>query len=137
MINKTEVNNSTDIDPESNGKQNNVTSQNGKTSDSEEEEKEEQTANNKTQKKKNKNKQKRETQLLKKEARELRAKTMSENLELFKFSNVNLPENGNITDVYQNGDLHNESTNTAKPQKRSREKTAEGKQEPKKRKKSH
>lgn len=128
------MSNSNNIDPESNGKQNNVTSQNGKTSDLEEE-KEEQSANNKIQKKKNKNKK--ETQLLKKEARELRAKTMSENLELFKFSNVNLPENGNMTDVYQNGNLHSESTNTAKPQKRSHDKTAEGKREPKKRKKSH
>lgn len=128
------MNNSTNIDQESNSKQNNVTSQNGKTSDSEEE-KEEQTANSKLQKKKNKNKQKKETQLLKKEARELRAKAMSENLELFKFSNVNLPKD-EVTDVYQNGDLHNESTDTAKPQKRSYEKIEE-KQESRKRKKSY
>ncbi|KMQ94074.1 myb-binding protein 1a, partial [Lasius niger] len=95
-----QLNGSTDIALQSNGKQSNVTSQNGKISDSEGGG-EIAHSNNVQKKKKKKNKQK-EKQLLKKEARELRAKAMSKDLELFKFSNVNLPEN----DIFINNEWH-------------------------------
>lgn len=125
--------------------------QNGKTSESEEgeeekEEREEETKHreeeedeekeqeqeedNKKKKKKNKSKQK-DKRLLKKEARDLRAKAMSEDLQLFKFSSVNLPQDEmmDVTgDVVQNGDAHGEPAKPrASSQKRIRERTtAEG-----------
>jgi len=82
------LNNSNNTVSQSNGKQNNVGSQNGKASDSEEEKEQEKiTYSNNEQKKRKKNKSRqKEKQLLKKEARELRAKVMSQDLELFKFS---------------------------------------------------
>lgn len=130
-----QLNGSTDIALQSNGKQSNVTSQNGKISDSEEGG-EIAHSNNVQKKKKKKNKQK-EKQLLKKDARELRAKAMSKDLELFKFSNVNLPENDvNKTEVCQNGHSHNKSTNSKSLQKRNRDKAVEENREPKKRRKS-
>jgi len=72
-----------------------------------------------------------EKHLLKKEARELRTKAMSEGLELFKFSNVNLSVNNiDMTENSQNGNLHKQSTNA----KRSHE-HAEENHESKRRKK--
>lgn len=130
-----QLNGSTDIALQSNGKQSNVTSQNGKISDSEEGG--EITHSNNVQKKKKKKNKQKEQQLLKKEARELRAKAMSKDLELFKFSNVNLPENDvNKTEVCQNGHSHNKSTNSKSLQKRNRDKAVEENREPKKRRKS-
>ncbi|XP_018398314.1 PREDICTED: uncharacterized protein LOC108776257 [Cyphomyrmex costatus] len=113
----------TDEIPQNNGKQSNIGSQNGKTSESEEEKEEEESKevshsdNEQTKKKKNKRKQ-REKQLLKKEARELRAQVMSQDIEPFKFSSVNLPENDDVVELFQNGDLHDNSTNLKAPQKR-------------------
>lgn len=69
---------------------------------------------------------------LKKEARELRTKAMSEGLELFKFSSVDLSVNDmNDTENSSNGNSHNQSTHS----KRNREYVEES-NETKKRKKS-
>lgn len=137
--NNNQLNDSTDIPLQSNGKQNNIMCQNGKTNDLEEEEEEEEEtvhSDNVHKKKKKKNKQK-EKQLLKKEARELRAKAMSKDIELFKFSNVNLSENDiNETEVFQNGHSHNKSTNSKSLNKRNHDKAMEESHEPKKRRKS-
>lgn len=127
-------NGSTDIALQSNGKQNNVTSQNGIINDSEEQK---ETVHSKNAQKKKKKKNKKEKQLLKKEARELRGKAMSEDLEVFKFSTVNLPENDiNKTEVCQNGHSHNKSTNSKLIQKRNCDNVVEENREPKKRRKS-
>ncbi|XP_011866329.1 PREDICTED: uncharacterized protein LOC105561180 [Vollenhovia emeryi] len=110
---------------QSNGKQSNVGSQNGKASDSEEEKEPEEAAqsnNEQRKKKKNKNRQ-RDKRLLKKEARELRAKVMSEDIELFKFSSANLPEDEDAAEVLQNGDSAIPET----PRKRNRA-TEEGRE---------
>lgn len=117
---------------QSNGKQSNVGSQNGKASNSEEEEKEgEATHDDQERKKRRKNKSKqRDKRLLKKEARELRAKVMSQDMELFKFSSVSLAENEDATEVIQNGKSHDKSTNSS--QKRNQ--TTEDGREPKRRK---
>lgn len=130
----TKLNSSSDIVTQSNGKQSNVGSQNGKASDSEEEkEQEEAIQNNNEQKKKKKNKSRqRDKQLLKKEARELRAKVMSQDIELFKFSNVHLSENEDATEIFQNGNSHSKTTNSKSPKKRNR--TMEDDREPKRRK---
>ncbi|XP_012541717.2 myb-binding protein 1A [Monomorium pharaonis] len=123
---------------QSNGKQTNVGSQNGKASDSEEEkEKEEEeqketthSDNGQKERRKNKSKQ-RDKRLLKKEARELRAKVMSQDMEMFKFSSVSFPENAEAaTEIIENGDSHDKPTNS--PQKRNR--TTEGGRETKRRK---
>ncbi|XP_072761085.1 myb-binding protein 1A [Anoplolepis gracilipes] len=134
--NNNQLNGSTDIALQNNSKQSNVTSQNGKTSGSKEE-KETVHGNNVQKKKKKKNKQK-EKQLLKKEAREIRAKTMSiEDIELFKFSIVNLPETDiNEMEVLPNGHSHNKSINPKSLNKRNHDKAVEANREPKKRKKS-
>ncbi|EZA51443.1 Myb-binding protein 1A [Ooceraea biroi] len=130
----------TDIS-QNNGRQNNVKFQNGKTSESEEEEEEEkadkpQENTHDNNKKKNKSKQK-DKKLLKKEARELRAKVMSENLELFKFSSVNLPENDvNMVESVQNGNSHAKSTDSKlSHKKRNNEQTTEENSKLKRRKK--
>lgn len=125
------LNSSNDNVIQSNGKQSNVGSQNGKVSDSEEEKKQEAAQDNNQQKKKRKNKSRqRDKRLLKKEARELRAKVMSQDIELFKFSSVSLPENEDSTEVLQNGDLHDRATNAS----RKRNQTVENDCEPKRRK---
>ncbi|KYN40609.1 Myb-binding protein 1A [Trachymyrmex septentrionalis] len=131
------LNSSNDIVSQSNGKQSIIGSQNGKTSDleeeKEEEEQEEVVHNNNEQKKRRKNKSKqREKQLLKKEARELRAKVMSQDIEPFNFSSVSLPENEDTTEFIQNGNLHDQSTNSKAPQKRNQ--TMEDDRESKRRK---
>lgn len=132
--NNNQLNGSTDIALQSNGKQSNVTSQNGKTSGSEEVE--ETAHNNNVQKKKKKKNKRKEKQLLKKEARELRARTMSTDIELFKFSNVNLPENDiNDMEVFQNGHSH-KSINSRSLNKRNHDKTVEENRESKKKRKS-
>ncbi|XP_011257399.1 DNA polymerase V [Camponotus floridanus] len=135
--NDNQLNGSTDIPLQSNGKQNNIMCQNGKSNDLEEEEEEETMhSDNVHKKKKKKNKQK-EKQLLKKEARELRAKAMSKDIELFKFSNVNLSENDiNETEIFQNGHSHDKSTNSKSLNKRNHGKAMEESHEPKKRRKS-
>ncbi|KAL6259582.1 hypothetical protein P5V15_009499 [Pogonomyrmex californicus] len=144
-------NNSADTASQSNGKQSNVDSQNGKVSNSEEEEEErerekekeekeeeeneEVAHSNNVQKKKNKSKQ-RDKRLLKKEARELRTKVMSQDIELFKFSNINLPEvrlpedEVDTMEVLQNGDSHDSPTNSRTSQKRNH---TEDNREPKRR----
>lgn len=128
------MNGSTDVALQSNGKQSSITSQNGKTSGSEEGE--ETTHINNVQKKKKKKNNQKEKQLLKKEARELRARTMSTDIELFKFSNVTLPENDiNDMEVFQNGHSH-KSMNSKSLNKRDHDKTVEENREPKKRRKS-
>lgn len=133
MLTKTDtkLNSSSDTIAQSNG---NVGSQNGKASDSEEEKEQEETAqsdNEQRKKKKNKSKQ-RDKRLLKKESRELRAKAMSQDIELFKFSNISLSENEEAAEVVQNGDSHDKSnTNSNTPQKRNR---MEDDREPKRRK---
>lgn len=127
------MNSSNDNVTQSNGKQSNVGSQNGKVSDSEEEKEQEAAQSNNEQKKKKKKKSRqRDKQLLKKEARELRAKVMSQDIELFKFSSVSLPENEDSTEVLQNGDLHDTATNSTASQKRNQ--TMENDREPKRRK---
>lgn len=127
MKNSTESNNSTNA-LQSNGKKSEVKVQNGKTN---EEEEEKTVHNNLQKKKKNKNKQK-EKHLLKKEARELRTKAMSEGLELFKFSSVDLPVNDtDMTEDSRHENSHNQSTNS----KRNCEHVEE-KRESKRRKKS-
>lgn len=135
MKSDTKLNSSSDIVIQSNGKQNNVGSQNGKASDSEEEkevqEEAAQSNNEQRNKKKNKSKQ-RDKRLLKKESRELRAKVMSQDIELFKFSNASFPENENAAEVFQNGDSHGRSTNSKAPQKRNQ--TIEDDRQPKRRK---
>lgn len=129
---------STETVSQSNGKQSNVGSQNGTTSDSEEEKEEEEPEevahSNNEQKKKKKKSRQREKLLLKKEARELRAKVMSQDVEVFKFSSVSLPEDeGDATEeVFQNGDLRDKSANPKAPQKRNR--ATEENREPKRRK---
>lgn len=128
------MNSSSNIVTQSNGKQSNG-SQNGKASDSEEEKEQEEAAqnNNEQQKKKKKNKSRqRDKQLLKKEARELRAKVMSQDIELFKFSNVSLSENEDATEVFQNGNSCDKSTNS---KAKRRDRTVEDR-EPKRRKNS-
>lgn len=132
--NTKQLNGSTDTASQSNSKQGNVTSQNGKTSDSEGEE----TAHNSNvQKKKKKKSKQKEKQLLKKEARELRAQAMSKDIELFKFSNVNLSKADiNDMEIVQNGNTHSNSTNSKSLSKRNHEKIVEENHEPKKRRKS-
>jgi len=99
----------------------------------EEEEQKEAVHSNNEQKKRRKNKNKqREKQLLKKEARELRAKIMSQDIESFNFSSVSLPENEDTTEFIQNGNLHDQSTNSKAPQKRNQ--TTENDRESKRRK---
>jgi len=128
------LNSSNNTVSQSNGKQNNIGSQNGKASDSEEEKEQEGiTCSNNEQEKRKKNKSRqREKQLLKKEARELRAKAMSKDLELFKFSSVHLSKSEDAAEVFQNGNLHDKSTNSKTPQKRNQ--TMEDNREPKRRK---
>ncbi|KAG5310642.1 DPO5 polymerase, partial [Acromyrmex insinuator] len=118
------LNSSNDTVSQSNGKQSIIGSQNGKTSDLEEEKEEEEeleetvhSNNEQKKRRKNKNKQ-REKQLLKKEARELRAKVMSQDIKPFNFSSVSLPENEDTTEFIQNGNLHDQSTNSKASQKR-------------------
>lgn len=136
MKSDTKLNSSSDIVIQSNGKQNNVGSQNGKASDTEEEKEEQekiaQSNNEQRNKEKNKSKQ-RDKRLLKKESRELRAKVMSQDIELFKFSNVpSFPENEDAAEVFQNGDSHGRPTNSKTPQKRNQ--TIEDDCQPKRRK---
>ncbi|KAL0130921.1 hypothetical protein PUN28_002485 [Cardiocondyla obscurior] len=117
----TKLNSFNDTLTQSNGKQSNVGFQNGKESDSEEENSKEQEgavqSNNEIKKKKNKSRQK-EKRLLKKEARELRAKIMSQDIEPFNFSSVSLPENEDTPQLFQNGNSHNKYTNSKESQKR-------------------
>lgn len=123
------MNSSSNTVTQSNGKQSNG-SQNGKASDSEEEKEQEEAAQNDNEqrkKKKNKSRQ-RDKRLLKKEARELRAKVMSQDIELFKFSNVSLPENEDATEVLQNGNSNDRSVNSK------RNRTMEDDREPKRKK---
>lgn len=116
----TKLNRSNDIVSQSNGEQSNIGSQNGKVSDSEEEEEQEEAAqsNNERRKKRKKKSRQRDKQLLKKEARELRAEVMSQDIELFKFSSVS-PEDAENEEVFQNGDSHDKPTNEKASQKRS------------------
>lgn len=121
----------------SNGKQNNVRSQqtvNG-TSDMKEEVLHSDNAQSKKKKKKNKSKE-RDKQASKKEARELRIQAMSKDLAPFNFSSVNLSASQmNATESLQNGDSHDDVTSSKPTQKRNHEKTAEEDNKVKKRKK--
>ncbi|XP_071636162.1 myb-binding protein 1A [Temnothorax longispinosus] len=127
--------NSNTVTTQSNGKQSNVVPQNGKASDSEEEEEQEEAQSNNDQRKKRKNKSRqRDKRLLKKEARELRAKVMSQDIELFKFSSVSLPANEDATEVCQNGSSHDKSTRQSSTTPRKRERATEGDRESKRRK---
>lgn len=62
---------------------------------------------------------------------------MSKDIELFKFSNVNLPENDiNETEVFQNGHSQNKSMNSKSLIKRNHDNTMEESREPKQKRKS-
>lgn len=133
----TKPNSSSDTVSQSNGKQSDIGSQNGKANDTEEEKEEQEEAahGNNEQKKKKKNKSRqRNKRLLKKEAREIRAKVMSQDMDVFKFSNVSLSENQDAVEVFQNGDSHDKPTSSRMSQKRNQ---AEDYCEPKRRKSSN
>lgn len=129
--------NSSSTVSQSNGKQSDIGSQNGKANDTEEEKEEQEEAahSNNEQKKRKKNKSRqRDKRLLKKEAREIRAKVMSQDMDVFKFSNVSLSENQDAAEVFQNGDSHDKSTSSRMSQKRNQ---TEDQCEPKRRKSSN
>lgn len=63
---------------------------------------------------------------LKKEARELRAKAMSEGLDSFDFSSVNIPNGiSDNDDLLKNGDATNDEIKTEKVKKRHQSNTSE------------
>ncbi|XP_054014556.1 myb-binding protein 1A-like [Hylaeus anthracinus] len=76
-------------------------------------------------KKKNKNKQK-DKQLLKKEARTLREKAMSEGFELFNFSSFSLPGERNKSIPLQNGNSQSDRSSPNSPKKRVLKHTSDG-----------
>jgi len=125
------LNKSTNIILQNNSRQNTVRFQNGKTSElkQEEQEQEQEEENtcydNNEKKKKKKNKQK-DKQLLKKEARDLRTKAMSQDLELFKFSSVHLAQNDvKMEKVVENENSCVKSIDLKLSQKRNHEQTTE------------
>lgn len=83
-------------------------------------------------KKKNKSKQK-EKQLLKKEARLLREKTLSEGFESFNFSAFASNDEQSDVEPFQNGNSQNEETSRNSSQKRIHKRTADN-NKPKRRK---
>ncbi|XP_076618481.1 MYB binding protein 1a isoform X1 [Colletes latitarsis] len=77
-------------------------------------------------KKKNKNKNGKDKQLLKKEARTLREKAMSEGFESFNFSSFSLRDKNNESEPLQNGNSQSERSSSNSSQKRMLKHTSDG-----------
>ncbi|XP_043262610.1 myb-binding protein 1A isoform X2 [Colletes gigas] len=77
-------------------------------------------------KKKNKSKNGKDKQLLKKEARTLREKAMSEGFESFNFSSFSLHDKNNESEPLQNGNSQNERFSSNSSQKRMLKHTSDG-----------
>ncbi|KAG7212195.1 hypothetical protein KM043_012535 [Ampulex compressa] len=86
-------------------------------------------------KRKKKNKQK-DKHLLKKEARELRAKAMSEGFEVFEFSSVDLPESMEECNALSNGESHDAESSLHIIQKRTLSQSTDTASKPKRKKKT-